>query len=226
MSRRPTTPPGTPGRALAARPARPPTKRAAQAGSRVGSRAADEGQQVASQAADEARAVASTAQAKGQQVASVATDQAREVGATAKEQGERVRGEVVEQGRTLAEEARGQLESQVYSQSRRLADTLSQLGDEVRALAEGRPDDADTVVPYVSNAADAVYDAADRLYGLASDLDEKGLTAVLDDVQAFARRRPGAFLLGAAAAGLAVGRAVRASKGESEDQSAPALGGR
>jgi gas vesicle protein len=223
MPRRPTTPKKS---APAARAARSTGKTAARAGSRVGSRAADEGQRVASEAADEAQAVTSTAQEKGQEVVGVAARQAREVRATAKEQADRVRGEVVDQGRTLVEDARSQLENQANAQSRRLADSLSRLGDEVRALAEGRPQDADTVRPYVSNAADAVYDAADRLYGLAQDVEEQGLTAVLDDVQAFARRRPGAFLLGAALAGFGLGRAVRASRDDGEDQAAPGTRGR
>ena len=222
MARRPTT--STAG-GSATRPARTTGKSAVRAGSRVKGRATAEGQRVASQAQEETQEVASVAQEKGHQVATAATQQAREVGATAKQQVERVKGEVVGQGRTLAEEARSQLDSQAHSQSRQLADTLSRLGDEVRALTEGRPEDADTVVPYLSNAADAVYDAADRLYSLAEDIDERGLGGVLEDVQAFARRRPAAFLLGSAAAGLALGRAVRASKGEGEDQSAPVAGG-
>jgi len=181
---------------------------------------------VASKAADEVQAVASTAQEKGQAVVGVAARQARQVGASAKEQADQVRGEVVDQAQTLAEEGRSQLEAQAKTQSRRLADTLSGLGDEVFALAEGRPDDADTLRPYVSDAAAAVYDAADRVYSLATDIDEQGLTAVLDDLQAFARRRPGAFLLGAAVIGFGVGRAVRASKGEDDGESTPMAGGR
>jgi len=181
---------------------------------------------VASKAADEAQAVASTAQEKGQAVVGVAARQARRVGATAKEQADQVRGEVVDQARTLGEEALSQLESQAKTQSRRLADTLSELGDEVQALAEGRPDDADTLAPYVSDAATAVYDVADRVYSLATDIERQGLTAVLGDLQAFARRRPGTFLLGAMAAGFGVGRAVRASKGEEDAESSPMAGGR
>ncbi len=194
-----------------ARAARSTARTAARSGSEVSSRAAEEGQRVATRAADEAQAVASTAQEQGRHVARVAARQGREVRATAKEQVERVRGEVVEQGRTVLAEARGQVETQAHDQTRQVAERLARVGDEARALAEGRPDDAQTVRPYVTNAADALYDAADRVYTLASDIDERGLTAVLDDLQAFARRRPGAFLLGAAVAGFAVGRTVRAS---------------
>jgi len=180
---------------------------------------------VASTAGDEAQAVASTAQEKGQQVVDVAARQARQVGATAREQAEQVRGEVVDQARSLGEEARSQIESQANAQTRRLADTLSRLGDEASALAEGRPDEADTLRPYLSDAATTVYDAADRVYGLARDIDEQGLSAVLEDLQAFARRRPGAFLLGAAVAGFGVGRAVRASRDEGSDESGVGGGG-
>jgi hypothetical protein len=218
MARRPPPPTGGPGR-----PARSTGKTAARAGSRVGSRAADEGQRVASHAAGEAQEVASTAQEKGQEVAGVATRQAREIGATAKEQADRVRGEVVEQGGTVVAEARSQLESQAHDQSRRLADTLARLGDEVRALSQGQPEDAATLTPYLSNAAEAVYDAADRLYSLAGDIDERGMGSVLQDVQEFARRRPGAFLVGAALAGFGLGRAIRAS---SSGEEPPPSGGR
>ena len=201
--------------------------RAADEASDVASTAQDEGRRVASRAAEEASDVASTAAEEGQQLVSLASEQATELGSTVREQTARVRGEVVEQGRTLAEQARSQAEAQAHAQSRRLADSLSRLGDEVRALADGRPQDAETVRPYVANAADAVYDAADRLYSLASDIDTRGLTGVLDDLQAYARRRPGAFLLGAAVAGFGVGRAVRASSADDGDGAGPpARGGR
>ncbi len=205
-----------------ARPARSTARRAVGPGSEVASQAAAEGQQVASRAADEAQAVASTAQEKGQEVARVAARQGREIKATAREQAERVRGEVVEQGRTVLAEARSQVESQAHTQSRQLADRLARLGEEVRALNEGRPEDAETLAPHLSSAADALYDAADRVYSLASDIDTRGLGAVLEDVQAFARRRPGAFLAGAALAGFGIGRAVRASSGQDSQATTPA----
>lgn len=177
---------------------------------------------MASQAADEAQNVASTAQEKGQEVVSATTRQAREVGATAKEQADRVRGEVVEQGRTVVAEGRSQIEAQAHDQTRQLADTLARLGDEARALSQGRPEDAATLMPYLSNTADAVYDAADRLYSLAADIDDRGMGGMLEDVQEFARRRPGAFLMGAAVAGFGLGRAIRASSSNEE----PPAGGR
>ena len=193
---------------------------ATRSGSRVGTLAADESRRVASQAGGEAQEVAATVQEKGQQLAGLASRQAQRVKGTALDQGSRVTGEVVEQGKTVVEEARTQLAGQANAQSRRLADALSSLGDEVRALADGRPEEASTVQPYVSSAADAVYEAADRVYGLAQDIDSRGITGVLDDVQSFARRRPAAFLVGAAIAGFGLGRAVRASSSDGQDETA------
>jgi hypothetical protein len=42
------------------------------------------------------------------------------------------------------------------------------------------------------------------------------LGALLGDVQSFARRRPGVFLLGTAAVGLVAGRAVRSAKSQED----------
>jgi hypothetical protein len=155
-------------------------------------------------------------------VAGAATREGREVRDTASEQVERVRGEVVDQALSVAADAQAQVESQVHDQARLLADGLARLGEEARALSKGRPEEAETLVPYVSNAADALYDAADRVYSLAADIDERGLGGVLQDVQAFARRRPGAFLVGAAVAGFGLGRAVRASSSDESESNPPA----
>ncbi|MHB1533102.1 MAG: hypothetical protein ACYC1D_00510 [Acidimicrobiales bacterium] len=133
---------------------------------------------------------------------------------TVKGQAARVTDEMVEQGRGLTEEAKSQLEQQAHAQSIRVADALAALADEMVALAEGRPHDAENVRGYASTAAETVYNAADRIYDLASELDTRGISSVLDDVQSFARRRPAAFLLGAAAAGFGIGRAVRANSGQ------------
>ena len=45
---------------------------------------------------------------------------------------------------------------------------------------------------------------------LASRMEQGGAQGVVDDVTRFARRRPGAFLAGAAGVGFVVGRLVRA----------------
>jgi hypothetical protein len=52
----------------------------------------------------------------------------------------------------------------------------------------------------------------------ADYLEDRGPEGLLDDVQEFARRKPGTFLLIAAAAGFAVGRLGRAAMAASKDE--------
>ncbi len=179
----------------------------ARQGAAVKDRVVADGETVASRTAGEAHAVDSAAQEQGQ-----------EIKATAREHAERIRGEVVEQGRGVVAEARSQVESQAHAQTRELADRLARLGEEAKALTEGRPEDAETLTSYLSNAVDALYDAADRVYTLASDIDERGLAGLLRDVEAFARRRPAAFLTGAAVGGFGLGRAVRGSSSDEAEE--------
>ena len=93
-----------------------------------------------------------------------------------------------------------------------LASALRDLGEQAQALADGRPEDAPTLTDYVGRAADGLYGGADRLHAVASDIEQRGVSGVLDDLQTFARRRPGAFLLGAAVVGFGIGRVVKTEK--------------
>ncbi len=179
-------------------------------GQEVASTAMDEGEEVASAATDEGREVASEAASAGSEVVEAARQDARELAGTAKEQVSEISQEVVEQGRGLLEETRSQLEGQADTQVEQLAQNLRRLGAETRALAEGRPDEAGGLPGYLENVSG-------RLEGWADDLEVRGVEGLVDDVKAFARRRPGVFLLGATAVGFGVGRLVRAKSDEGDD---------
>jgi hypothetical protein len=193
--------------------------RASEEGRQVASRATDEGRKVASRSIGEAQDVANTATQQGQQLARVASEQGRELVGTVKERASEVSSELLEQGQTLAQDARTQVEEQAREQTRRLAGTLTKLGNEAQALADGRPEDAETLRDYVRRGGEGLTGTADRLYGLADDMEERGLGGVVEDLSRFARRRPGAFLLGAAVAGFGVARVVRSSKSDSDSDS-------
>lgn len=85
-----------------------------------------------------------------------------------------------------------------------MASTLHRWGDETQALVDGRPADAGAVGECASQLAD-------KLRQVAGDIEQRGVNGVLDDVQNFARRRPGAFLMGAAVVGFTSGRLLRSS---------------
>ena len=192
------------------------TPRARQA-RRVAASSAGQGKQVASRALDESQRVASTARGEGESVARVAAGNAKEVGGTVREQALQVREEVTAQGRAVVGEARTKLQAETGVQARRAADGVSRLADEIRALADGRPDEAPTVAQYVNEGADRLIDLAERIAGLADELEVKGIDGVVSDVTRFARRRPGTFLLGAAVAGFGVGRLVRSAGDDDGD---------
>jgi len=58
-------------------------------------------------------------------------------------------------------------------------------------------------------ATEVAQQAADRIHGMASWLEQREPADVLQAVRDFARRRPGVFLAGAVVAGLAAGRLTR-----------------
>jgi len=183
----------------------------------VAARAVGETQRVAGRARDQGHEVARTAREQGSAVARVASDGAGEVHGTVRAQAAQVRDELATQGRTVAEEARTKVQEQSRTQARRAGAGLSRLASEAQALADGRPEDAESLREYLTQGADRLMEAADRFYGLADEIDERGIEGVVSDLQRFARRRPGVFLLGAAVAGFGVGRAVRSAQADDGD---------
>ncbi len=209
---------------------RRPTAQAGAAGQEVASTAKRQARRATATAVDQTHDVASTAKAQTRRVASTVADQGRQVLdstatqagdviGTAKEQAAEVGQQVSTEARNLLEETTARLEEQTAAGAAKLGDNLQRLGQEALALAEGRPDEAPTVQGCVKRVADTLLDAADRAYGVSDDVQSRGMGALLADVQTFARRRPGVFLLGAAAAGLVAGRAVCSAK--SQDDTAP-----
>lgn len=176
--------------------------------------AMEEGQEVASTAVDEGREVASEAASRGMEVVGAARQDARELAGTAKEQVSEVSQELMDQGRGLLEETRTQLEDQANTQVEQLAQTLRRFGTETRALAEGRPSEAGDFPGYLENVSG-------RLEGWADDLEARGVDGLVEEVKFFARRRPGVFLLGAAAVGFGVGRLIRAKSDEGDEAEEP-----
>ncbi len=159
--------------------------------------------------ADAAKAAAAdtagAASEKGREVAHTAAGQAKGVAAEARSQA----GTVVEEARTQARQVMGTAGSELQNQ---LADRLQtasggarDTAGQLRALADGRVEEAGQV-------GDLARKAGDQLERLADRADELGVQGVVEEVSEFARRRPVAFLAGAAAAGFLVGRLARAGK--------------
>ncbi len=162
-------------------------------------------------AKDEARNVGQTAAQAGSQVASTAADQAKEVAH-----------ETQRQAKDLLKQGQSQLKSQAVAQQQKAAQGLSSLAGELRGLADGSSQGAP------GPARDLLQQASSYIDTFADRLQNREPAQLLDEVRSIARRRPGMFLLGAAAAGVLAGRltsGVRAAHTDSSPSGNGSQGG-
>ncbi|MDR7385665.1 hypothetical protein [Promicromonospora iranensis] len=140
--------------------------------------------------------------------ASAAASQAGEAGREtmheAKERARDVAHEATDRTRGLVDRTRTELSSQVASQQEHLAGGLRALGDELGQMSSGSDDPG--------YATDLVQRAGAATGQVAQWFEEREPSDVLHEVEDFARRRPGMFILMAAGAGLLVGRLLRGAK--------------
>ena len=152
------------------------------------------------------------AKARATEVGSHAQDAAHDVTQTAVDQAHEVKDETVRQARNLASDATQQLSSQASEQTQRISANLRDLGEELRQMA-----DAGTG----GTATELAHQASERAHQAAGYLEGREPGDILDDLRSMARRRPGAFLAGAAVLGLVAGRVGRGVKDAGPSTSAP-----
>jgi len=138
------------------------------------------------------------------EAASHVGDAGRDVAQDAKERARDVAHEATDRARGLVDQTRTELSEQARTQQDRLAGGLRALGDELRQMADGTEDPG--------YATDVVRRVGDATGQVAQWFEDREPASVLHEVEDFARRRPGTFLLLAAGAGLLVGRLVRGMK--------------
>jgi hypothetical protein len=131
-------------------------------------------------------------------------DAGRETVRDAKERARDVAHEATDRTRGLVDRTRNELGSQVASQQQHLAGGLRSLGDELGQMSSGTQDPG--------YATDLVQRAGEATGRVATWFEEREPGDVLHEVEDFARRRPGMFILMAAGAGLLVGRFLRGAK--------------
>ncbi|WP_329474687.1 hypothetical protein OG558_21330 [Kribbella sp. NBC_01510] len=145
--------------------------------------------------------VAGTARDEAGQLKETSADAARQVAGTVKDKASNVTSDVREQTRRLAHQTRNELVGQASQQKDRATNGLRSVSDELRGMAEhGQSGLGAQLARHGAGFADQ---AADFL-----QQHEPG--DLLDEVRGFARRKPGTFLLVAAAAGVVAGRLTRA----------------
>jgi hypothetical protein len=132
-----------------------------------------------------------------QQSKQAAGQAAGEVKETAKDQAQRVASEAKSQVRNVASDVRDKVSSGARSQNDKLVGSIRQTADQLDEMRGERQDGPAAAV--VSRVAEGGRQFADYL-------DRNGPEGVLEEVQEFARRRPGTFLATALVAGFVVGR--------------------
>lgn len=137
-----------------------------------------------------------------QGVAQDAVQSGKATAETAKQQAGEVAGEVSNQARQLFDQAREQITSQGGEQKTRATEGLRSLADELSGLVHGEGTSNGMVT-------DLAREASQRVRTTADWLETHEPSDVLNEARRFAQRRPGAFLLGAAALGLIGGRLTR-----------------
>lgn len=109
---------------------------------------------------------------------------------------------------TTAKEVLGGVKQRVTSrvddQKNRAADGLGGIADVFRSASNELRNENETLASYVDMASDQMRRFADQIR-------QKGVGDMLDDVHAFARRRPALFIGGAFLIGIGIARFLKAS---------------
>jgi len=156
------------------------------------------------------------AKEQAQQTAGTAADETKHVAGVAKSEAQQVASEAKQQARNLLGDAQTQVNEQSRTQRDRLVSTLQDFSSQLDSMASGEGSPS-------GMAQDLVRQVADRTRDLSSRMDGREPSDLLEDVRSFARRKPGTFLLGAAAAGLLAGRLTRGAKEANSGSSEPSV---
>ena len=142
-----------------------------------------------------------TSDVTNQSQPSSAGDAARSMTETAKHEGKAVVGTAKEETARLASSARSEFRRQGDEQTRRMAERVREVADQLDGIKRGEAPTGAT--------ASVLDEVGSRAQRMASRLDEGGIEGVTSEMKQFARQRPGLFLLGAFGLGIVAGRTLR-----------------
>jgi hypothetical protein len=147
-------------------------------------------------------------------VAQDAKESTKSVASTAATEAKDVAHEARTQLRQLFTQLTGEATDQASGQTQRAVGGLRSLSSELSGMAQSQQGES-------GMATDLARQGASRLDAAASWLEGRQPGEILDEVRSFARRRPGAFIAGAAILGLVGGRMTRGLTGDSSSSDTP-----
>jgi vacuolar-type H+-ATPase subunit H len=142
-----------------------------------------------------------TAKEQARHVQESASEATSQLAGTAKDQAQNVAEDVRHQARQLADETGQQLNEQARGQRDRAVSGLRSLGDELDSMSSSTEKSG--------LGAQLAREGSSLTHQVADFLEDREPGQLVDELRQLARRRPGAFLVGAAAAGVVVGRFTR-----------------
>jgi vacuolar-type H+-ATPase subunit H len=143
-----------------------------------------------------------TAAPEASSLKQTATEQAKGVVDTAKDEASSVVSEAKYQAKDLYAQTQRELKDQASTQQQRIAGGLRSVSDELNSMAANSQSNG--------LASDLVRQVSGRLSTASTWLGDRDPSSLLQEVKGYARRKPGVFILGAAVAGVLVGRLTRA----------------
>lgn len=150
--------------------------------------------------ADLPAGTASDAASKAKDVGAAGIDQAKAVASDAKEQATELASQASDQAKRVVSLTRDELRSLADERTQQLSEGLRRLSQQLGSISTGEQGGV---------VEDIGRDIGHRVSSLADRLDRDGLDGAIRQVTTMAQRRPGAFLVGAAAAGFLAARVVR-----------------
>jgi len=144
-----------------------------------------------------ARELVDTTRAAGADLVQTARDASADLARTAREEARQVAHATAGQADRVRIGVRQRMRDEVDRQHRQVTDRVNTFAQELDAMAAEHPD---------TPASELVGMLAERSRSFAEYLDRHDPETVLDELQEFARRRPGTFILAAVAAGFVAGR--------------------
>jgi hypothetical protein len=150
------------------------------------------------------------AQEQAGQLKDHATDAGRQVLGTAKDQAIDVATDAKAQAQHLLDRAQGELGAQANTQKDRAVQGLQSLATQLRSMAEGGGEQSGTATQLARQGSLT----SDQI---AKFLAERDPSQLVEEIRGFARRRPAAFLIGAAIGGVVAGRLTRGVKTASSE---------
>lgn len=135
----------------------------------------------------------------------------------ARSRGEQVGQQAKEEMGHVLDDARSKARHQAEDQAHRAAGALRGMADQLNSMADGSDEQGFMV--------DMAHNGASRIRRFADHVDEAGVDGIVNDVQGFARRRPGAFIAAGLGVGMLMGRFLRATDTDSMREAITGDGG-